>query len=69
MKKPDPVAALTAASANESRKGDALQSAAFDYAEKGIGDAAAWAALTAAAKAWTNAYHQRSRCEKHVRER
>ena len=27
-----------------------------------------WEALASAAKKWTNAMHQRSRCEKHLRE-
>ena len=58
---------LAAARENEERALYRLECAAKRRAEEGaypgpVED------LKAAAKAWTNAYHQRSRCEKHMRE-
>ncbi len=67
----DPVAALTRAAATEAKKAQALRQAALAFAKGNVGERTGCELemrLQAAAKAWTNAYHQRSRCEKHARE-
>lgn len=56
---------LTKAQANEAEKLATLEDAARGFA---LDEQDAVEKLKAAAKAWTNAYHQRSRCEKHVRD-
>ena len=60
-----PAERLTRAAASEQRAWDRLRAAArlLDDTSTSTADE-----LRAAAKAWTNAMHQRSRCEKHVRE-
>jgi len=66
MTKTDPAAALTRAAANEADKLEALLVAAQHYVASPSN--LTTEEIKAAAKAWTNAYHQRSRCEKHVRD-
>lgn len=55
---------------NEAKKSNALAKAALDYAKAQDlqGSADARETLQAAAKAWTNAMHQTSRCAKHLRD-
>ena len=66
----DSVDKLTRAASTERDKARDLRLAALAFAQPGddADGQATELALQAAAKAWTNAYHARSRCEKHVRE-
>jgi len=66
--KATPSERLDKAIKNENAKAGALAQAANEWANYNGNDRGPWDRLTEAAKAWTNAYHERSRREKHVRD-